>query len=193
MNFDPALRTVAKRYLDKIAEDRKMDEIYPLVQTWSFHNEPEVVEFNQSILKKVWDILLKQGYDMTGLGVTIQAMWFQDHHKLSSMERHTHPAPTQLVGFYFIDVPEEKTPWLVLDDPRPGKVQSEPYQRHSNTLQVASQRVSFRPKEGELFLTPAWLSHGITRNGSDKPFLLAHINVMLIPMPQQPAQQPKIL
>lgn len=190
--LDP-IRKVAGRYLKKIAEQREVDEIYPMVQSWSFHNEPEAEVFGREVLRASWDILQKQGYFLQGVGTAFQAMWFQDHHKLSSMEKHTHGQPAQLVGFYFLEVPEEKTPWLVLDDPRPGKVQSEPLPRHSEQLQVAAQRVSFRPKAGELYLTPSWLPHSLTRNGSDKPFLLAHINVMLVPFQQPPQPVPEIL
>jgi hypothetical protein len=185
------LKAIAKRYLDKINAERELDETYPVQQTWSFHNEPEALEFNQIILRTAWDILRKYGYDLRGLGTAFQGAWFQDHHKLSSMEKHCHPSPAQLVGFYFLDVPEEKTPWLVLDDPRPGKTQSEPLLRQSDNLQIASPRVSFKPRQGDLYLTPAWVPHSLTRNGSDKPFLLAHINVMLVPVAQTAAAKPQ--
>lgn len=191
--LDP-VKKVAQRYLAKIAESREVDELYPVVQSWSFHHEPEAADFSQAVLKAAWDILAKQGYHMNGVGTAFQAMWFQDHHKTSSMEKHTHGQPSQLVGFYFLDVPEEKTPWLVLDDPRTGKINSEPLQRQSGKLEISSPRVSFQPRPGDLYLTPSWLPHSLTRNASDKPFLLAHINVMLVSAPVQPQPQgPEIL
>lgn len=186
--FVEPLRTVAKRYLELIKKEREVDELYPVQQTWSFHAEPEAEHFVKFVLQYAWEIMAKQGYQLQGLGTAFQAAWFQDHHKTSSMEKHSHGDPAKMVGFYFLEVPEgEKTPWLVLDDPRPAKTQSEPFVKpNSDKLEIASPRVSFKPRVGDLYLTPAWVPHALTRNGSDKAFLLAHINVCLLALPEQP-------
>lgn len=193
--FVDPLKRVASRYLTQIAKERELDCVYPLYQTWSFHAEPEAEHFVKSVLQASWECMMRQGYNLNGLGTAFQAAWFQDHHRLSSMEKHSHGDPAKIVGFYFLEVPEEKTPWLVLDDPRPGKTQSEPPVKWGDKLEVSSPRVSFRPQVGDLYLTPAWLPHALTRNGSDKQFLLAHLNVMLVPvqMPPQPQNGPEIL
>jgi|SRR5581483_10406488 len=191
--FVEPLRQVAKRYLKQIAAERDVDSVYPVVQTWSFHAEPEAEEFTKAVLQASWEILAKQGYNLQGTGTAFQAMWFQEHHNLSSMEKHTHGDPAKMVGFFFLEVPKEKTPWLVLDDPRPAKTQSEPFVKQSERLEIAAPRVSFKPQIGDLFLTPAWLPHALTRNGSDEKFLLAHLNVMLVPVQMPKAPEPEIL
>lgn len=190
--FLDSVRKVSKRYLDKI--DHPVNELYPVQHTWTFHTEPEIAGFSNFVLKGAWEILAGQGYLMNGLSTLFQAMWLQDHHKSSSMEMHTHPVPATLVGFYFTEVPAKDAPYLCFDDPRPAKMQTD-FAIDMSKLQVASNKVWFIPKEGDLYLAPAWLPHALSRNGSKDNCRCVHLNVMLGASQQMscPKNAPEIL
>ena len=107
-----------------------------------------------------------------------QSIWMQEHYHSSGMEKHIHSNGAQLVGFYFLEVPENSSR-LVFHDPRPAKVQIDFDEKNAEEITLASQAINFQPKVGELYFTNAWLPHSFTRNGSDKPLKFVHINIGL--------------
>ena len=53
-----------------------------------------------------WDMLDRQGFEMSSVVARVGEMWMQEHHTGSSMEQHVHGFGVQIVGFYFLEVPD---------------------------------------------------------------------------------------
>ena len=170
-------------------KDMSMHELYPMRHSLTFHSDERIQDFTQEVIQLGWDILNSQGYQMENLMTAYEAMWMQEHHKTSGMEQHVHPG-TYLVGFYFIDVPENSSR-MILHDPRPGKVQVDLPQSNSANITFATSMVNFAPEPGDLFFVPAWLPHSFTRHGNEDPIRFVHINIGVTYLQQQNIDQPE--
>ena len=142
----------------------------------SFYDDPRMVEFSQYVGQEAWNILGGQGYNMNNLSTFFTEMWCQQHYKHSSMEQHVHGQGAQMVGFYFLDCPENCSNVLV-HDPRPGKVQIDLPEHNEKEITFASKMINFEPKVGDLFFIPSWLPHSFSRHGNDEVLKFVHINV----------------
>ena len=119
--FLVAVNAVADEYLAQQSND--MNEIYPAKMSGDFSQDPRLRDFCTFIGKSAWEILRNQGSDMQNANTFFTEMWAQEHHKHSAMEQHVHGNGSQLVGFYFLETPENCSKALFYD-PRPGKVQA---------------------------------------------------------------------
>jgi uncharacterized protein (TIGR02466 family) len=183
--LEPA-RAVAADFLKQSENYQKnINDLYPVRMTDNVFNDPRIAELTQMIAQLSWDILNAQGYAMENLQTVFSSMWVQEHYKYSLMEQHAHGDGSQIVGFYFLDVPENSTTRLVLFDPRPAKVQINLPEKIMMDVSYGSNMVNFEPKAGDLFFTNAWLPHSFTRNGSEKPVRFIHFNIGVVALPQQ--------
>jgi len=157
-------------------EDTTVDEIYPVIMSNNIHTDPRSAEFMEYVGKTAWNILHSQGYDMSNRDVFFSEIWHQEHQKHSLMEEHTHANGVQLVGFYFLETPENCSK-LLIHDPRPAKVQINLPQSNMNDATVASDIINFTPTPGLLMFTNAWLHHSFGRHASDEPIKFIHFNI----------------
>jgi hypothetical protein len=124
---------------------------------------------------------------MTGASTFFTEMWTQEHHKHSLMEQHVHGNGAQLVGFYFLETPENCSKALFYD-PRPGKVQVNLPEADMGQVTPASNAMGIEAKPGTLIFANAWLPHGFTRHASDKPIRFVHFNIGVEYAPAQAAE-----
>lgn len=171
--FLKSLAKVSEEHLKKAK--KQTNSLCPVTMSDNYCNDPKIVDFTRFVGETAWNIFSEQGYAMDDKVTYFTELWTQEHHKSSNMEQHVH-AGAQMVGFYFLECPEECSKLLVYD-PRPGKVQINLPQRNDNTLSDSSVIVNFTPKAGTLMFVPAWLPHSFTRNGSDKPMKFIHFNI----------------
>ena len=150
----------------------------------TYAHEPEVTEFAQYVSQTAWNILSSQGFNIENAVTYFTEMWTQEHHKHSAMEQHVHGFGAQIVGFYFLDVPENSSR-VVFHDPRAGKVQCDLPQQDMNQATIASGMINFEPKPGLLIFANAWLAHSFTRHAADKPMKFVHFNLNVHMAPQQ--------
>ena len=167
---------VSKEYLKNQEEFHELNEIFPLYQTENFANDSRLNEFTSYINQVAYDILSDQGYDMSNKRTYVNSMWLQDHHKHSQMEQHVHGQGAQIIGFYFLDCPENCSDVLV-HDPRPGKVQINLPIKNEKNYTEANETIMFESKTGRLFFANAWLPHSFTRNNSNKPIKFVHFSI----------------
>jgi hypothetical protein len=171
-------RIVATDFLKQSEQYQKnINALYPVRMTDNMFNDPRLLNFGSLIAQLAWNILDVQGYKMQDIRTVFQSMWAQEHFKYSLMEQHVHGEGAQLVGFYFLDVPENSSTRMVAFDPRPGKVQINLLEKNMNDITYGSNAVNFEPRPGDLFITNAWLPHSFTRNGSEKPVRFIHFNI----------------
>jgi uncharacterized protein (TIGR02466 family) len=167
---------VAYEYLEKIKSEYPINEMYPFYQTYNFHNDDRISDFSNYIVNTAWQILNSQGYDMQEKTTRFTSMWLQSHHKYSMMERHIHPDDSQIIGFYFLDTPENCNR-MIIYDPRSAKVQISMQENDSTELSYASNMIYFAPEPGMLYFINSWVPHSFSKNGSDDPCNFIHFNI----------------
>lgn len=174
--FLKAVNEVSDESLERQREKRKLDEIYPVMMSSNFYNDSRIADFTSFIGNTAWNILSEQGYFMHDKVVNFTEMWTQEHYKQSSMEQHIHGYGSQIVGFYFLEVPENSSR-VVFHDPRIGKTMIDLPETNHSLATIASKMINFEPKPGLLMFANAWLAHSFTRHANDKPIKFVHFNL----------------
>ncbi len=186
-DFLVAMHAVSEEYLETERKKRDLDEIYPLYMSGNYMNDPRAETFARTVATMAGEILDHQGYDISGFEIFFTEMWTQEHHKHSLMEQHTHGYGSQIVGFYFLEVPDGAPPAMFYD-PRVSKMALDLPEKNPSEVSIASRMIHFTPKPGLLILTNAWVAHSFGRNPSDKPYKFIHFNIALQPAAAQPCQ-----
>lgn len=169
-------KSVSYDFLEKRKKEVELDEIYPFYMTEALNQDYRMLDFSNYVAQTAWNILNEQGYKVQNLNTYFSDMWCQEHYKSSSMEQHVHGNGTQIVGFYFLDSPENCSK-VVFHDSRAGKVQSSLNENNLNLATPASIAVNYEAKEGTLLFTNAWMPHSFTRHSSEKPMRFIHFNI----------------
>ena len=175
-DFLEAVNEVSEEYLKVARKKGAQHEIYPLYMTDNYWGDERVGAFVDFVGATAWNILDEQGYVMQGNTVSFLEMWTQEHPKHSAMEQHVHGGTSQIVGFYFLEVPDDSSR-LVFHDPRAAKVQIALPEKDIKKVTPASKMVNFTPKPGTLMFANPWLAHSLTSNAADKPFKFVHFNI----------------
>jgi uncharacterized protein (TIGR02466 family) len=175
--FLDVVTTVAN---EKLEESRKqfpeLNDIYPVRMTGNLFDDPRVNEFVEFVGKSAWDTLTFQGYATDGMGMFFTELWVQEHHKHSLMEQHVHGAGSQMIGFYFLNAPENCSK-VIFHDPRAGKVQTNLPERDPSQASFGSNMINFTPEPGMLMLANSWLPHSFGRHASNEPLMFVHFNL----------------
>jgi uncharacterized protein (TIGR02466 family) len=177
--FLEAVNKVAEEALVEVRKNA-LNEIYPVHMTGNLFDKPEIIPFQYYVGGTAANILTEQGYNLEGFDTYYSEMWCQEHFKHSAMEQHVHGAGSQIVGFYFLEAPEDGSR-ILFHDPRAGKPLISWAEKDMTQASFASNIINFEPKAGLLIFTNAWLPHSFTRHGSDKPIKFIHFNLGLRP------------
>jgi hypothetical protein len=176
---------VAEEALAKIRTEKELNEIYPVHMTGNLFDIPEIIPFQYYVGGTAYNILNEQGYNLENFETFFSEMWCQEHYKHSAMEQHTHGAGSQIVGFYFLETPENCSK-VIFHDPRPAKPMISWAEKNAADATFASNSIHFTPKPGMLMFTNAWLPHSFSRHESDKPIKFIHFNIGLRPLIRAP-------
>ena len=175
-DFLEAVKEVSDENLAVQHKTQKIDEIYPVVMSGNYFADPRMVKFSEFVGATAWNILAEQGYVMQDKVVSFTEMWTQEHHKHSAMDQHVHGFGSQIVGFYFIETPENCSR-LVFHDPRASKVQIDLPEQDMNMATPASKMINFTPKPGLMVFANSWLAHSFTRHAAELPIKFVHFNL----------------
>jgi hypothetical protein len=190
--FLTSAREVSTKFLKELKKTQPQpDQIYPLLQTANLFMDPKISDLANYIVQTGWNILTEQGHNMAGLTTYFLEMWCQELHRLGGQEEHVHGYGSQLVGFYFLDVPKDSSR-IVIHDPRPARKQINLPETNMNDATYGSTMINFQPQPGQLFFANSWLPHSFTRHANKAPLRFIHFNlgVMAAPQQAQPAQPP---
>jgi uncharacterized protein (TIGR02466 family) len=182
-DFLETVKTVSEEALAESRKTQSLNEIYPVYMTGNFYADYRMEKFTQFVGATAWNILNEQGYAMQDKAVSYTEMWTQEHHKHSAMDAHVHGFGSQIVGFYFLETPEDCSR-LVFHDPRAAKVQIDLPEQDMNMASPASKMINFTPKPGMMIFANSWLSHSFTRHAADLPIKFVHFNLTVILAPQ---------
>jgi uncharacterized protein (TIGR02466 family) len=187
-DFLDSVSQVSEEALEVARKTQEINELYPVVMSSNFYADQRVKEFSEFVGSTAWNILSEQGYAMQDKAVQFTEMWTQEHYKHSVMEQHVHGYGSQIVGFYFIETPENCSR-VVFHDPRSAKVQIDLPEQDMTMATPASKMINFVPKPGLLVFANAWLAHSFTRHASEQPIKFVHFNVSVL-QAQEPAIPP---
>ena len=178
------LEVVGKIAEEELVEARKkqLNEIYPAHMTGNLFDKPDILPFQYYVGGTAVNLLNEQGYDLNGFEAYFSEMWCQEHYKHSAMDQHVHGAGSQMVGFYFLEAPENCSK-VVFHDPRAGKPLVSWNEKDMAQATFASNAINFTPKSGMLMFTNAWLPHSFTRHEADAPIKFIHFNLGLRRLP----------
>jgi uncharacterized protein (TIGR02466 family) len=182
-DFLDTVNVVSEEFLDVAKKERDLNEIYPVHMTQSYFADPRMAGFSEFVGATAWNILNEQGYAMQDKAVSFTEMWTQEHHKHSAMDAHVHGFGSQIVGFYFLETPEDCSR-VVFHDPRAAKVQIDLPEQDMNMATPASKMINFTPKPGLMIFANSWLMHSFTRHAADLPIKFVHFNLTVIMQPQ---------
>jgi uncharacterized protein (TIGR02466 family) len=182
-DFLDAVNAISEEALDVAKKAQTLNEIYPVHMTSSYFGDPRMNGFTEFIGATAWNILNEQGYAMQDKAVSFMEMWTQEHYKHSAMDAHVHGYGSQIVGFYFLETPEDCSR-VVFHDPRAGKVQIDLPEQDISAATPASKMINFTPKPGMMIFANSWLAHSFTRHASELPIKFVHFNLSVIAQPQ---------
>jgi uncharacterized protein (TIGR02466 family) len=182
-DFLEAVKIVSEESLAINRKEQELNEIYPVVMSGNFFGDPRMNVFSEFIGATAWNILNDQGYAMQDKAVQFTEMWTQEHYKHSAMDAHVHGFGSQIVGFYFLETPENCSR-IVFHDPRAAKVQIDLPEQDINMATPASKMINFMPKPGMMIFSNSWLMHSFTRHAADLPIKFVHFNLTVIHQPQ---------
>ena len=180
---------ISEECLEIQRKERDLNEIYPVYMTNNYFGDPRMTGFTEFVGTTAWNILNEQGYAMQDKAVSFTEMWTQEHHKHSAMDAHVHGFGSQIVGFYFLETPENCSN-VVFHDPRAAKVQIDLPEQNVNVATPASRMINFTPKPGMMIFSNSWLSHSFTRHAADTPIKFVHFNLTVISAPQAACPAP---
>lgn len=175
-DFLESVNTVSEESLAEQRKAQDLNEIYPVVMSGNYFADQRLNKFSEFVGATAWNILNEQGYFMQDKVVSFTEMWTQEHHKHSAMDQHIHGYGSQIVGFYFLEVPENSSR-LVFHDPRMGKPLIDLPETDVNQATIASKMINFKPKPGLMVFANAWLAHSFTRHAAEKPIKFVHFNL----------------
>lgn len=188
LDFLDTVNAVSEDALKIARKDHDLNEIYPVHMTGNYFADSRLAKFADFVGATAWNILHDQGYVMQDKAMQFTEMWTQEHHKHSAMDQHIHGYGSQIVGFYFLETPENCS-HIVFHDPRAGKVQIDLPEQDMSAATAASRMINFTPKPGMMIFTNSWLAHAFTRHAADLPIKFVHFNLNVISA-QQPSAMP---
>jgi uncharacterized protein (TIGR02466 family) len=182
-DFLNSVNQISEEALNKQRKQNDSNEIYPFIMSENYYADERIKDFSEFVGSTAWNILNQQGYAMQNFNTTFLEMWTQEHHKHSCMDQHVHGYGSQIVGFYFLETPENCSR-IVFHDPRTGKVQIDLPEQDMTIATSASKMINFEPKPGMMIFANSWLAHSFTRHLSDKPIKFVHFNLTVQHAPQ---------
>jgi len=175
-DFLELVQSVSEEALEVQRKERKLDDIYPVYMSGNYYADPRMAKFSEFVGATAWNILNEQGYAMQDKVVSFTEMWTQEHHRHSAMDAHVHGFGSQIVGFYFLETPENCSR-VVFHDPRAAKVQIDLPEQDMGMATPASKMINFAPKPGMMIFANSWLMHSFTRHASEQPIKFVHFNL----------------
>jgi uncharacterized protein (TIGR02466 family) len=188
-DFLDVVNTVSEEALKATKKTQPLNEIYPVYMTGNYFGDLRMEKFSNFVGATAWNILNEQGYAMQDKAVQFTEMWTQEHHKHSAMDAHVHGFGSQIVGFYFLETPENCS-HVVFYDPRAAKVQIDLPEQDVNLATPASKMINFTPKPGMMIFANSWLAHSFTKHAAELPIKFVHFNLTVIQSPQESCSVP---
>ena len=187
--FLDLVRPIADEYIENTLKEHPAEPNQTLFQSHNMNQDVRLGEFMQYVSQTGWNILDSQGYAMEHLNTFISELWVHDYKKHGDMHQHVHGNPAQIVGMYFLEVPDNSNSFII-HDPRPGKLMTNLPEKNISNITSGTSVINFTPKPGQMYFTNSWLPHSFTKNLSDKSFKMVHFSIIVAPALEQATSCP---
>lgn len=152
---------------------------------WSYHSEKltddkDLSEFQSFIEKKCFELLNKQGYNLSNHKLRFDDFWVQQFSKSGGGHQDTHiHSNSHMSGFYFLRC-SNKTSFVKFHDPRTAKMAAQLPEKNENDLTASSKQVNVKPIAGHFIFFNSYLPHQFTVDDGTNDFRFVHFNMQAI-------------
>ena len=147
----------------------------PLIQDVNFK------EFIEFINKNSYDILNKQGYDLSNYFLATTELWAQEFSNKGGGQHTPHVHYNgHISGFYFLKC-SEKTSYPIFTDPKPGKMMSLLPEKDNTLITNASEKINVKIKPGLFVFFNSYMTHEYVLDQGIDPFRFIHFNIRAFP------------
>ena len=182
---DPYIKKAAKNNKKQIDERTKKygnkGDHGMVHHSTSLINDPKFADLQEWIIATANNLLIEQGYDLSGYQVFLTEMWVQEFSKLGGGHHtlHTH-WNGHMSGFYFLKA-SDATSRPVFEDPRPGRLMNLLPEKDKTKLTLATSQINYGVKPGRLIFFNSFMPHLYSVDNGYEPFRFIHWNLQAIP------------
>lgn len=146
-----------------------------LIKDKNFH------EFVNFINENSYNILTKQGYDLSNFFLATTELWVQEFSDKGGGHHIPHAHWNgHISGFYFLKC-SKNTSYPVFSDPKPGKVMSLLPEKNYEVITNASEKINVKIKPGLFVFFNSYLTHEYVLDQGIDPFRFIHFNIRAFP------------
>ena len=182
---DPYIKKAAKNNKKQIDERTKKygnkGDHGMVHHSTSLINDPKFADLQEWIIATANNLLIEQGYDLSGYQILLTEMWVQEFSKLGGGHHtlHTH-WNGHMSGFYFLKA-SDATSRPVFEDPRPGRLMNLLPEKDKTKLTPATSQINYGVKPGRLIFFNSFMPHLYSVDNGYEPFRFIHWNLQAIP------------
>ena len=138
-------------------------------------------EFIEFVNKNSYEILNKQGYDLSNYFLATTELWVQEFSSLGGGNHSPHVHWNgHISGFYFLKC-SNNTSYPVFSDPKPGKIMNLLPEKNINLITNASEKINIKIKPGLFVFFNSYLTHEYVIDQGIDPFRFIHFNIRAFP------------
>ena len=182
---DPYIKKAAKNNKKQIDERTKKygnkGDHGMVHHSTSLINDPKFADLQEWIIATANNLLIEQGYDLSGYQIFLTEMWVQEFSKLGGGHHtlHTH-WNGHMSGFYFLKA-SDATSRPVFEDPRPGRLMNLLPEKDKTKITLATSQINYGVKPGRLIFFNSFMPHLYSVDNGYEPFRFIHWNLQAIP------------
>jgi uncharacterized protein (TIGR02466 family) len=182
---DPYIKKAAKNNKKQIDERTKKygnkGDHGMVHHSTSLINDPKFADLQEWIIATANNLLIEQGYDLSGYQIFLTEMWVQEFSKLGGGHHtlHTH-WNGHMSGFYFLKA-SDATSRPVFEDPRSGRLMNLLPEKDKTKLTLATSQINYGVKPGRLIFFNSFMPHLYSVDNGYEPFRFIHWNLQAIP------------
>ena len=146
-----------------------------LIKNVNFKNFIDFINENS------YNILDKQGYDLSNHFIATTELWVQEFSKQGGGHHSTHVHENgHISGFYFLKC-SENTSYPVFTDPKPGKIMNLLPEKNKDLVTNSSEKINVKIKPGLFVFFNSYLPHEFVLDQGIDPFRFIHFNIRAFP------------
>lgn len=172
------LKQVTQKHYTWMEQNRpEHEKDWPLLQTGSMQQDPEIKFLCDYLLSSSVEILRGQGYSVDRYDFYVEGLWGQDVKCHGATNMHIHKN-SQICGWIFLETPEGGS-YPIYEDPRlMSKRMIELDYQQGEAITNATSYVHFNNVQpGTVLFANSWLAHQLTHSASDQQTKTIHFVV----------------
>lgn len=147
----------------------------PLIRDTNFKSFVDFINQNS------YNILDKQGYDLSNYFLATTELWVQEFSNKGGGQHTPHVHWNgHISGFYFLKC-SENTSYPVFTDSKPGKTMSLLPEKNKDLITNASEKINVKIKPGLFVFFNSYMTHEYVLDQGIDPFRFIHFNIRAFP------------